>query len=449
MRARVRALAALAVALGTYGSPAFAQLAAPQDEAAHEAAHEGGGAHGDARDLDAMPNFRRAAVPANSSEENSAIPAGTVRVRVVDPQGNPVEGAQVQLRMLREGESAGSRDARSAADGLVQFEGLRTGMGLAYRAFTEVDGARYSAPPFIMSTTAGEEVRLVRFPVEHDPRGVLLSDVRTEITFQEDRLVVVVRASLVNFTNMSLDGREPRPVAFVPRDGVRFRLPEGYSAFRADEQRAMGDQRVTEEQGFAVLRGSFAPSAGGEAFEAAFQFRVKLEGRSEIPMVIGLPGMPVLRAVVATQAPTGMTLQVDGMGAPQERQHNGQRVLITGAQRQSREDAEINRISIRLRGIPASAGTSRTVAAVSAAAIVLLSLATALSRLRAGRGAAAKKRDAETTRELRGDRERLLEALRELGEARRSGEVGPETFARQRRAIVEELALVLRALEAA
>jgi hypothetical protein len=245
---------------------------------------------------------------------------------------------------------------------------------------------------------------------------------------------------VVNFSNMSLSGQMPRPEAFVPVNGLRFGLPEGASAFR--DEPTMGDQHVTEENGAAVLRGSIPPTGASGHIDLAFQYRVRYEG-NHASFELSLP-LPVLRAIVATQAAPGMQLVVEGMQAPEERTMNGQRILITGRERNTREDASLDHIRVRIENIPSSAGPERTVAAFTALALALGSIAYGVFT---GRD----RRKGNATRSLpalEAERARLLGTAAALAREHAAGEIGPETFARRQREVSLALAAVLKEIAA-
>lgn len=392
--------------------------------------------------MERLPNFRQVQLAEAGATEAADLPAGVILVRVVNALGEPVPDVLVRVGSMREGERQAAREVRTRADGVAQFDHLDTGTNVAYRVSTENAGAKFSATPFQLPSNAGYRVQLVRFDVDSQPHSILISDARVEIAFQDDRLVVVQRMNVVNFSSMSLRGEPPHPVAFVPpAPGLRFRLPEGFSVFRADEQN-MGDQRLTEENGYAVLHGSIPPTGMTETIPLVFQYRVKLTG-TEVAFNLTMP-LPVLRATVVTQAPTGLRLEVEGMQPAEERTNNNQRILLTGRERQSREDAPIEQLHIRLAGIPPSAGPERNVAAVLAMTLAFGSVIFGVrnSRGAGGRGARGRKDLAA----LKAERERLLAEAAELSRSRAAGDIGPETYARRHRELTIALAGVLKAI---
>ena len=392
--------------------------------------HDG---HATASDIQQME------LPETGTAEARDLPAGVILVRVVDPSGNPVPNAPVRLGAMRDGEQQHAREATTRGDGIAQFDHLETGGTIAYRASTDNDGARFGATPFQLPSNAGYHVQLVRFPVVHDPRTVLVTEARVEVQFAEDRLIVAEHISLVNFSNMSLGGQPPRPVAFVPTNGLRFGLPSGATAFRDDP--TMGDQHITEEGGAAVLRGSIPPTGASEHIDLAFQYRVRYEGNSA-DIDVSLP-LPVLRAIVGTQAAPGMQLSVEGMGGAEERTFNGQRILVTGRERTSREDPGLDHLHIRIANIPSSAGPERTAATVAALAIAFGSVAFGVRSKRERRDSSKRARPIES---LEAERDRLLETARGLAREYAAGDLGPETFARRQREVSIALAGVFKSI---
>lgn len=378
----------------------------------------------------------RAALPQSFSEETPGIPEGSVHVRVVDGRGAPVEGAPVRLGAMREGERDAPREARTGADGVARFEGLTTGGNVAYRASTELDGAKFGALPFQLARSSGQRVQLVRFDVEHEGRGVLLWDSRTEMRFRDDRLLVVQRLRLANLSALALGSEQPTPRAYVPREGLRFELPAGYTAFTS--QPTMDDVRITTEGDVAVLRGSVPPTVD-QPIEVVFQFQVKLSG-GDVSLRLGMP-LPVVNSLVAIEAPRGLAMSVVGMPAAEERESQGEKILLTGLSRQP-SDAPLRALDIHLTGIPSPAGPARTVATATMALLVLGGLYTGLRR---GNTTSGKR----TKADIEAERDRVLAEAGELSRRHAAGDVGPVTYARRKRELTEWLSTLLRELDEA
>jgi hypothetical protein len=231
--------------------------------------HGGGDPHGGAE------NIHRARLPESYARESAELPPGVVVVRVIDAQGAPQPEVVVRVGAMREGEVAGSQEVRTGLDGTARIERMATTGTMAYRLSTDHRGARFGAPPFQLPPERGYEVQIVRHEVTDSPRGVLLWDARAEIRFKDDRAVFVMRFKVVNLSAMALGEGAPSPMTFVPPAGLRFPLPPSFTAFVT--QPSMSDQRLTEEGGAALFRGSIPPTTN-EPLEVVYQFQVKLEG---------------------------------------------------------------------------------------------------------------------------------------------------------------------------
>jgi hypothetical protein len=381
----------------------------------------------------AEPEVQRAEMPQTTAEEMEGIPPGTVLVRVVDSQGRPQVDALVRLGAMREGDRETPREMRTDGEGIARFENLDRGPNIAYRASTDWEGARYGAMPFQLPQTRGYRVQLVRLDVDHVGRAVLLWDARVEMRFKDDRLVVVHRQRVANLSGLSLGSSRPEPRAYVPTEGLRFGLPAGYTAFTAEQ--TMSDLRIAAEGDNAVVRGSFPPTLD-EPQEITYQYHLRVEG-GDMEFVTTLP-LPMVNATIASEAPRGLSLSVEGFPAAELRESRGERILVTGLQRRPAE-APMRALRIRLTGIPAAAGHARLVATLGGVALVGAAFATGLSRRRKARGGRPRA-------ELEAERDRILAEMGELARLHAEGEVGPQTYARRKGELTVWLAAVLREL---
>lgn len=382
------------------------------------------------------PTVHRAALPESFAEETPGIPAGTILVRVVDGQGNPVPEAMVHIGSLREGEPAGSRDVRTGPDGIARVEGLDTSQGVAYRVSSEYEGAKFGATPFTLSGSSGYRVQIARTDVDHTGRAVFIWDARVMLQFKDDRLVVVERVKIVNLSAMSLTGDAPHPTTYVPTEGLRFGLPAGWTAFTPAP--SMSDMRLTTEGNDVVFRGSVPPTSR-EPMEVVFQYHVKLSG-AELDLRTTLP-ISLVTATVLSEAPPGLTLSVEGMPAAETREAQGERILITGLERRP-SDPQVREIKIHLGGIPAAAGWPRIAASAAALLLVLGALRFAWNSRAGGRV-----RRARAVVET--ERDRVLGEMAELVRLRAAEEVGPVTYQQRRRELALWLASVLKELDEA
>jgi len=376
---------------------------------------------------------RRAEVPQTFAEEAEGLEAGAVLVRVIDATGHPQVDALVRLGAMRDGNPDPPREMRTDGDGIARFTNLERGGNLAYRASTEWEGARFGATPFQLGTGRGYRVQIVRHAVDHVGRAVLLWDARVEMRFKDDRLVVVHRHRVANLSGLALGNTQPEPRAFVPTEGLRFGLPAGYTAFTVAP--SMDDLRVTAEGDVAIVRGSIPPTFD-QPLEITYQYHLPVRG-GDMEFRAGL-ALPLVNATIASEAPRGLALSVEGMPTPELRDSRGERIFVTGLRRQP-TDAPVRELRIRLTGIPAAAGPARLVASGMGLGLVLGALGLSLSRRR-------KARAARPRAELEAERDRILDEMRELARLQREGEVGPQTYGRRKAELTVWLATILRDL---
>jgi hypothetical protein len=207
------------------------------------AAPVGGDPHANAPG--APPVERR---PIASAEANPNLPAGTIRVRVVDSQTDqPVAGAHLQLGTMTSQSTRSTTDAKTSAQGEHVFEKLATGDGQAYRANLLVEGAKYSSTPFRLPVEQGYDVLIRRLPTTRDLHELVLYVGATSIELRDERLKVVQQARLINIGSKTI---------VFPEGGQLIKLPKDYKAFQAEE--LMTDQHLREESG---CRGLPSPTA--------------------------------------------------------------------------------------------------------------------------------------------------------------------------------------------
>ncbi len=456
MKHRSFVLASLSVVLASsaayaqdasLSSDASAPMVAASGDAAAPGSEAGAAPAQNPEEDPRMQRLRRAQLPQAFSQESNALPPGTIVVRVLDGQGQVVPDCLVRVGSMQEGERGAPVERRTGPDGLARFEGLARGSRIAYRVSTEFRGAKFAADPFQLPPSAGFEVQLVRLDVRNQRNSILVTEARAEIGFQDDRLVLVQRFNVVNISQLGLDG-DPTPYTFVPDAPLEFSLPPGATAFRVDEQSmGMADLRAEERDGRVRVSGSVSPTDPRSPVQLVWQYRVKFSG-SDVPIELRFPDLPVLAATVVAQAPTGMSLEVEGMPQAEERSNNGQRILITGRQRQGRADANIDGLRIRLRNIPSTHGPERDISAAAASLIALAAIASGIRRARSG-ASSSKRADQQRVRkddDLRAERDRIVAEIRAVARDHARGDVGPETFKRMRHELASQLAAVDRAL---
>jgi hypothetical protein len=284
---------------------------------------------------------------------------------------------------------------------------------IAYRVSSGFQGGAFAASPFQLEQAKSMHVVLHVYAVTRDVQAAL---VVTEATIasevREDRLQLEEIVTLYNL------GR----TAWQP-DGVAMALPDGFTAFNV--QASMSDQGVDEVGGTARLRGTFAP--GRHVVE--YRWQLPLSGAKDMEFEVGLPPhLAVARAVM----PAAADIQLSARGFPAaeiRRDGKGQRFLV--AERRMRPDEpRLTTMSVSIGGLP-TPGPERLVATLLAAVGVASGLAFSFSRRSARTGPDSSARAA------------LLDELGELERARSAGQVGPKTYERTRRELVDALAYTL------
>lgn len=419
-RARARPAAALAVAVACAATAPAARAEEGGDNALPEG-HPPVTADGAraARSLFDAP-------PVAVAQPSPAVPPGTVEVTVVDAEGRPVERASVLLGVMAQGGDRTRIPGSTNENGIVVYRELATGSGRAYRVNVPYEGATYSSPPFQLPPDHGYAVRVVRLPVTRDDRTVLQLVGQTYVEVRDERLHVVQQAQLANMS--------PTPQTYVfPEDGLRVALPEGYLAFQT--QPVMSDQRVEEIAGFGMrIRGSLPPGR----VTLTWAFDVPITG-ANMDLVFAVPFRTYVYRVI-TDAPPGMSLEVDPLPPVESFEDEGRRLFGTEIQRRP-GDPPFEQLTMRFRGIPGP-GPARWVAVGLALGLLALGLALAIF----GGGSRARPLAAES---LARKKRELLEEAAELEREFARGEIGPQWRQKRRAAIVRELAVLLHQEKAA
>lgn len=347
---------------------------------------------------------------------DASLPDGTLRVRVLDADGTPAASAEISIGVMAADGNRSSRGARTGADGVALVSGLAVGERQAYRVNVPYQGAKYSSNPFRLPPRGGYEVEIRRFKVTHDARLVVLYLGATSLELKDDRIKVVQEAELLNLGGETY---------VFPEAGTLVRLPKGFMAMQTQE--SMTDQHVVEAKGEGLrVHGSLPP---GQA-TLLWGFDLPMAD-SEAHFTIDIPWIAFSYRVIS-DAPAGMTLQVEGMPEPIVHAEGGRRFLVTEIQRKIGE-SPFRRVQITLRGIPGP-GPARFIAAGLAlcalfAGIVLARRPRRISPL------------AVSDFELR--KSELLARARELRVQREAGETGPQYHDEQMLLLTDELAALL------
>jgi hypothetical protein len=359
--------------------------------------------------------------PPDTTEEDSALPAGTIEVETRDPDNKVISRAGITLGIVHQsvakGESREHKAGVSDAQGRSRFEGLETGSGVAYRVTVPVDSATFAAMPFQLSASKGMRVVLHVYPVVHDlQRAVIVMQGILFVELKDDRVQIEQAVTIYNF------GKS----AWVP-ENVVMKLPEAFTAFNSQQQ--MGDQGVDAVDKVGVkLRGTFAPGKK----DLDFRWQLPYSDEKDVDVTVGLPPHIAVMRVMA-HASQDMKLVVEGFpDAQRQTDAQGQRLLLTERQMR-RDDAPLTSVHIALHDLPAP-GPGRFIAAGLAALGILLGFGFAYGS--AG-GPVPGPSGGSTARAA------LLAQLEELERARLADEIGPKTYDRLRRELIDALARTL------
>jgi hypothetical protein len=179
----------------------------------------------------------------------------------------------------------------------------------------------------------------------------------------------------------------------------------------------------------AKIRGTFGPG------QHTIEFRWQLPYHEERTLAFEEtlpPNVVIARALAA--ATQEMRLVVNGFPEAQVTPGTqGERILVTERQLR-REDPPLTKIHVELRDLP-TPGPGKEIATVLAAFGVIAGVAFAFS---------GKPKEAVPTG-AKEHRARLLADLEELERARVAGDIGPKTYERARREIIDAIARTLAA----
>jgi hypothetical protein len=263
----------------------------------------------------------------------------------------------------------------------------------------------------------GKSMRVVLhvYPVTRDVRGALVvSEAMIATEVRDDRIQVEEAISIYNL------GR----IAWQP-DEVRMGLPADHTAFTA--QATMSDQGVDEVNGAAQLRGTFPP--GQNTIE--FRWQIPWAGDSNVDFAVG---MPPHTAIARLMMPANGNVKLQGSGMPPaelRKNSQGQSFLVT-ERRLSRDDPSLTTLTVGIHDLP-TPGPGRIVATLLAAVGVAVGLYLAT----AGRPRSGPRKTGRDERDV------ILAEIADLELAHTSGDVGPRTYERARRELVDALARTL------
>jgi hypothetical protein len=353
--------------------------------------------------------------PEDIEQEDPTLPPGTIAVDLHDADDQPVAHEEITLGILinsiAKGDSRKHLQAVTDERGRVAFSGLETASNMAYRVSTGYQGGAFAATPFQLQQAKSMHVVLHVYPVTRDiQKALIVAEATIAAEVREDRIQVEEALTIYNL------GR----IAWQP-DDVRMKLPEGFTAFNA--QTTMSDQGVDDVGDGAQLRGTFPPGRHG----IEFRWQVPWSDDRDVDFSVGLPPHVAI-ARVMMPATSDIKLVAEGFPAAEVRHDSqGQSFLVT-ERRLRPDDPRLTSISVGIHDLP-TRGPGRWLAALLAACGVAAGLAMALNG-RARLGVSEK----ATGRAV------VLEELAELERARAAGEVGPKTYERAYRELIDAIA---------
>lgn len=358
--------------------------------------------------------------PADTSELDPNLPAGTIRIHVVDADGKPVPSQVVTIGIINnsiaKGESRKRVECTTDAEGICTLKDQDRGQLVAYRVSINKDGGSFAVPPFQLSADKGVRCLLHLYPVVSDlQQATIVSQAIVYAEMKDDRVQIEEIVTIYNFGKTT----------WVPRE-LLLELPETFTALTSQQEMSDVAVEAVDKKG-ARIRGTFGPGK----HEIDFRWQVPYAGERDVALFSGMPPHLAQGRVMAPAA-SQMKLAVEGFPTAIARTDNqGQRILVTERELR-RDEAPLSRIKVELRDLP-TVGPARWIVTVLALGLVLGAVVTALV-VDPNRGP----RDLRTAKKL------LLEDLEDLERAHRRGDVGPKTYEREKRVLLERLAVVLR-----
>jgi hypothetical protein len=357
--------------------------------------------------------------PEDIEEAAPGLPPGTIAVDLRDADDKPVAGETITLGVMinsiAKGDSRKHLQVTTDVAGHAVFSNLDTASNTAYRISCGYQGGAFAATPFQLQQAKTMHVVLHVYPVTHDvQQALVVSEATLAAEMRDDRIQV---EEMLTFYNLGRSAWQP--------DGVLMKLPSGVTAFSA--QANMSDQSVDQVDEQGKLRGTFAP--GRHTVE--FRWQVPWSGDSDVEFDVGMPPHVAI-ARVMLPATSDIKLAVDGFPAAQvRRDQQGQSFLVT-EKRLTPEDPKLTSLAVSIHNLPSAVWGPRVAVGLSAIG-VLLGLAVAFGQRSKGSSGKGE----------RTARAAVLEELAELERGRRSGEIGPKTYERAYRELIDALARTL------
>lgn len=353
------------------------------------------------------------APPQDEETPDATLPPGMIDVELRDADGLAVPHEQVNLGVLinsiAKGDSRKHLQATTDSAGRAVFSDLEIATNTAYRVSATYQGGLFAAAPFQLEQAKAMRVVLHVYPVIRDiEKAAIVFEATLEAEVRDDRIQMEEIWTVYNL------GRQ----AWQP-DDVTMNLPGGFTAFAA--QTSMSDQGVDPSGSGVKLHGTFSPGRG----TIDFRWQLPWAGDPDVDFEVGMPPHVAIARVLMPVS-GDIKLTAGGFPPPESRRDSrGQKFLIT--ERHARPDEPpLASLSVGIRGLPSS-GPGRLLATGLSACGVVTGFAVVFSRRRL-RASPRRARSA------------ILNDLVSLERARSAGDVGPKTYERARRRLINVLA---------
>jgi hypothetical protein len=394
----------LGLALTT--QPAFAQDEPDEDAPPPQNPHGGGKpAAGHGGGMEQPPEDLAADAP--------SLPQGRLEILIVDPLNKPIPNTAVTLGIVyntvAKGESRKRVSLTTDDKGVATADHLEGGSAVAYRPMVMVGAATFAITPFRMPEKGGMRALLHVYPlVENIEEALVVSQSVIYVEVKDDRVQIQQALKIYNF------GKN----AWVPKDLV-MPLPEEFTAFTTQQGMTDVGAEAVPKKGIR-LHGTFSP--GQHMVE--YRWQMPYSGEAEVKIDVGMAPHTAASRVIAP-ASRDMRLEVPGFPPPQSTNDGqGQRALVTEKQ-VAKSEAALKTVEVVIKGLPTE-GPGKIVATLVSGAGLIFGLVLGSKK--------PDKNDKKT------ERQKLLAEIEELERAKLAGDVGPKTYERARRELLDALA---------
>jgi len=351
-----------------------------------------------------------------TSVVDESIPAGTIRVRVVAADDAPIPKQPIRLGVMEQSGQRESKACMTDEQGVCEFAGLVTDSKHSYRVNAPYDGARYSSTPFRLDASNGQRVQVVRLATTTDASRIFQVLGRTMVEFRDDRAHITQEARIANLGDTTY---------IFPEGGLQIRLPEGFKAI--ETMKVMTDQQLTATDEGLDISGSLPPGRAN----LMWTYDIPVSGSS---MSIEQPvPFATMEYQVVSDYVDGMSLEVEGFQVARVHEGGERRYLVAGLMRRP-GDTPIDPLRINIRGIPGG-GPLPYIAAAIAFILGIFGLFLVLRPADPSAGVARLRQERQAE---------LLDEIASLEGERAKEAIGPTFYEQRRRALTDELAIVVR-----